>query len=81
MINRRTSVYETVFSNVGSYIYNMRLSKRRVKAVRQYLVDGEISIKRIKLDWKGESSPESFGTTKEARAQNRRVEFKDISDK
>ena len=64
--------------DVGSYIYNMRLSKRRVKAVRKYLVDGGISIKRIKLEWKGESVEKSPGAT---RAQNRRVEFKDISDK
>lgn len=62
--------------NVGTDAYNMKLSRRRANAVRDYLVAGGISPKRITAEGFGESHPVASNDTADGRAQNRRVELR-----
>lgn len=62
--------------SVGSEAYNMALSIRRAEAVRNYLVKGGISPKRIKVEGFGESNPVASNATADGRAQNRRTELR-----
>ncbi len=59
----------------GSEVYNLKLSKRRAAAVRQYLIGAGIAPDRMTSVGLGESQPLIPDTTPEARAANRRVEF------
>jgi outer membrane protein OmpA-like peptidoglycan-associated protein len=61
--------------NVGKASLNLKLSNDRVAAVKKYLVDKGIDVKRIKGKGYGGTKPISPGTTEEARRLNRRVEF------
>lgn len=61
--------------STGPANYNMGLSQRRAEAVRNYLVDQGIPAAHMSLDWKGETQPIAPNTTREGRAQNRRVEI------
>jgi outer membrane protein OmpA-like peptidoglycan-associated protein len=60
----------------GSDDYNMDLSKRRAKTVRDYVVNGGINEKRVESNGFGESRPLVKETTEAARAMNRRVEMR-----
>jgi outer membrane protein OmpA-like peptidoglycan-associated protein len=60
--------------DVGAESYNLNLSERRARAVRDYLVDAGVSADIISTRGYGKSSPRVAGTTDEARAKNRRVE-------
>ncbi len=62
--------------SVGTDAYNMKLSQRRAQAVRDYLVAGGISPKRITAEGFGESQPVASNDTADGRAQNRRVELR-----
>lgn len=42
---------------IGSEKYNMKLSERRAKAVRDYLVSQGVEPNRLEVAWKGESEP------------------------
>ncbi|MCU0437931.1 MAG: OmpA family protein [Raineya sp.] len=53
---------------------NMKLSKKRVNVVKNYLVNKGISGKRIELKWYGGTRPLIKGETEEERKTNRRVE-------
>jgi len=59
----------------GSASYNKKLSDRRAKAVRQYLVDRGISPSRVDATGFGEERPVDEREVAEAWDQNRRVEF------
>ncbi len=59
----------------GTEEYNMNLSRDRVNAVKQYLVDGGISNSRITTRAYGETRPLVSGETQHAQDMNRRVEF------
>ncbi|HEX8316141.1 MAG TPA: OmpA family protein [Flavisolibacter sp.] len=60
----------------GDDTKNLDLSKRRAAAVKQALVkDFGIEENRMQTDGFGESKPVSANTTKEGKAQNRRVEL------
>lgn len=61
--------------NRGSATDNMALSKRRSKAVSDYLGFRKINTQRIKTYGKGESQPKTTNETEEGRFKNRRVEF------
>lgn len=61
--------------DVGSKEYNQRLSERRAKAVRDYLVKAGIDPGIISTKGFGKSNPLVKGDSKEARAKNRRVEI------
>lgn len=64
--------------NVGSAAYNMKLSERRAKAVKDYAVNKGIDSKRISVKGFGLTKPATSNDTEEGRAQNRRVELTPI---
>ena len=68
--------------NVGSDRYNMKLSKKRAKAVKKYLVDRGIAKDRFELHWFGKSDPinPADPDPEKAKAQNRRVEIKELEN-
>ncbi len=59
--------------NTGSAGYNKRLSDRRAAAVRTYLQNNGISVKRLKTIGHGLDNPVAPNDTPEGRAKNRRV--------
>ncbi|PWT89186.1 MAG: hypothetical protein C5B55_11800 [Blastocatellia bacterium] len=67
----------------GGINYNRELSQRRADAVIRYLVESHnIPLRRIVTPFGyGESNPVADNTTKEGRAQNRRVEIKLLVNK
>lgn len=60
----------------GSDAYNLRLSRERANAVRDYLISQGVEAARLRAEGHGETRPVADNTTEEGRAQNRRVEFK-----
>ncbi len=58
----------------GPDAYNRKLSERRARAVKNYLVDKGLPADRIFTDGKGEKQPVATNKTREGRAKNRRVE-------
>lgn len=62
--------------NTGSEQYNLRLSERRAKAVKDYLTANGIGSSRLQVKGFGESNPISDNNTREGRSLNRRIEFK-----
>jgi len=60
--------------NVGNPRQNQRLSDRRAKAVRQYLVDHGIDEGRVEAVGLGDTEPLAPNDTEEGRARNRRIE-------
>ncbi len=60
----------------GAYEYNEDLSQRRADSVKQWLVEHGIEESRLRARGYGESRPLVNDTTDEARARNRRVEFR-----
>lgn len=62
----------------GSDEYNLDLSKKRVQAVRDYVINGGIANNRVEMTGFGESKPLAVGTSEDARATNRRVEMRVI---
>jgi len=61
--------------SVGSDDYNYALSIRRAKAVAQYLSLKGISINRLRIRGRGETSPRVGNDTSDNRRLNRRVEI------
>ena len=61
--------------NIGSDRFNLRLSKERAQAIKEYLVDRGVTADRIMVDGKGMREPLNNNTTEEERALNRRVEL------
>lgn len=59
----------------GSDAYNLDLSRRRARAVFDFLRAGKIAAARLRSHGEGEGSPIATNQTAEGRAQNRRVEF------
>lgn len=60
----------------GSDQYNMALSKRRAKAVRDALIQFGVSPSRLSTEGKGESEPIASNRTAEGMALNRRTEVR-----
>ncbi len=60
--------------SVGSDAYNMKLSLRRAKAVKAFLVSKGIQASRVFIEGKGERQPIGDNHSREGRAKNRRVE-------
>jgi outer membrane protein OmpA-like peptidoglycan-associated protein len=58
----------------GSNAYNMKLSDRRVKAVKDALVAGGISADRIRTIAQGEANRNCMEMTEDCFQKNRRVE-------
>ncbi len=61
--------------SIGSEAYNMGLSDRRARAVKNHLVMKGIKASRMTTKGFGESDPVAENSTDEGRAQNRRVDF------
>ena len=69
--------------SIGTDAYNQKLSERRAKSVKEYMVAKGIPAAKITTLGKGETQPVATNKTKEGRAKNRRVdiEFKGVSQK
>lgn len=62
--------------NVGTAEYNLKLSRQRAQAVKDYLMGKGIPPERLDVKGLGLSSPLVPNDTEENRARNRRVEFR-----
>ena len=65
----------------GSDAYNMKLSMRRAKAVKAFLVSKGIPESRVFVEGKGERNPIADNHTKDGRAKNRRVDIEVVGTK
>ena len=61
--------------DVGTEVYNSRLSKRRADAVGNALKAAGVSASRLIIHWYGETQPIVENNSDENRALNRRVQF------
>jgi OOP family OmpA-OmpF porin len=61
--------------NVGSDDYNMDLSRKRAKAVHDYLIRLGVNPNNLSYSYYGASQPLTDNDTEEGRTTNRRVEF------
>ena len=59
----------------GSDAYNMKLSKQRAEAVRNFLISRGVAADRLTAKGYGESQPVADNATEEGRFKNRRVEL------
>ena len=62
----------------GDAQQNVRLSRLRAEAVRQYLVDRGVAPQRLVAQGYGSTRPRAQGNTAAAHAQNRRVELRPL---
>ncbi|MFT5445558.1 MAG: OOP family OmpA-OmpF porin [Gammaproteobacteria bacterium] len=66
--------------STGKANYNLGLSERRAKSVRDYLVKKGASASQLRsVNGFGEEDPVASNRTKQGRAQNRRVEIKPVN--
>ncbi|MCS7036593.1 MAG: OmpA family protein [Saprospiraceae bacterium] len=61
--------------NIGTVNYNLWLSRKRAKAVWQFLLDSGIAAERLQYRGEGKAKPIAPNDTETGRFQNRRVEF------
>ncbi|MFO7556920.1 MAG: OmpA family protein, partial [Desulfobacterales bacterium] len=61
--------------NIGSAAYNMPLSEKRAKAVKDYFVSRGVDPKQLPTKGFGFTKPAAGNDTNEGRAKNRRVEL------
>ena len=61
--------------NVGSDLYNQKLSKNRANTIYSYLVKQKISSERINVESYGKNKPVANNSTNQGKALNRRVEI------
>lgn len=61
--------------NIGGELYNLELSKKRAKAVADFLIAEGVDRKRIVSNGMGMKNPKADNNTQEGRDLNRRVEF------
>ncbi|MDZ7594823.1 MAG: OmpA family protein [Thiobacillus sp.] len=61
--------------SMGSDAYNMRLSKQRAEAVRNFLISRGVAADRLTAKGYGEAQPVADNATEEGRFKNRRVEL------
>ena len=60
--------------NIGSDLYNQRLSERRASSVKNYLASNDVRRSRLTARGYGETAPVESNASADGRAQNRRVE-------
>ena len=60
---------------IGSEEYNLELSVKRAKAIKNYLVDRGVKSSNISIEGYGKQNPIANNATAAGRAKNRRVEF------
>lgn len=63
---------------VGTDEYNIGLSERRAKAIKDYFKSRGIEPEKLEIDFKGESQPVDSNSTSEGKQRNRRVDFRFI---
>ncbi|QBQ53251.1 OmpA family protein [Nitrosococcus wardiae] len=68
-------IIEGYTDSIGSAAYNQRLSQLRAESAMNYLVSQGVEQSRLKAVGYGEKRPIATNSTKEGRAQNRRVEL------
>ena len=61
--------------SLGSQSYNLTLSQKRARTVRDYLISRGVAANRLQAEGYGEFNPVAENETEEGRAKNRRVEF------
>ncbi|MGE0561103.1 MAG: DUF5723 family protein [Flavobacteriales bacterium] len=61
--------------NVGKASNNLKLSKLRATAVKNFLVENEVDASRFEVLWFGHTKPIESNKTPEGRQKNRRVEM------
>ncbi|MGV8880054.1 MAG: OmpA family protein [Sphingobacteriaceae bacterium] len=61
--------------NIGAYVYNWNLSKKRADAVKAYLKSKGADIGRVAATEFGDTKPVASNKTAEGRQKNRRVEM------
>ena len=61
---------------VGTDQYNMGLSERRAKAIKDYFLSRGIVQEKLEIDFKGKRMPVDTNKTQEGKQRNRRVDFK-----
>jgi len=61
--------------NTGTESHNLKLSANRAQAVAEYLIESNISEKRISFEGFGSSKPVASNETEGGRSKNRRVEI------
>ena len=61
--------------SVGDANYNLNLSQDRADTVRNYLASQQVDINRLTSQGFGETDPIATNSTREGRAQNRRITF------
>ncbi|MDQ1315720.1 MAG: Membrane protein [Pseudomonadota bacterium] len=61
--------------SMGSDAYNMRLSRQRAEAVRNFLISRGVAANRLTAEGYGEAQPVADNATEEGRFKNRRVEL------
>ncbi|MCX2681371.1 OmpA family protein [Galbibacter sp. EGI 63066] len=59
----------------GADAYNMSLSEKRAKSVRDYLISQGVASSRLTTKWYGEVQPKYDNSTEVGRSKNRRVEL------
>ncbi len=64
----------------GAESYNQTLSGERAESVRQYLISKGVEGSRLSAEGFGESQPLASNDTAEGRADNRRVEFRLVTE-
>jgi OOP family OmpA-OmpF porin len=67
--------------SIGPRDYNQKLSEKRAQAVKSFLVSEGLPANKIRAEGEGELQPVATNTTKEGRAQNRRVTIEVIGSK
>ena len=60
---------------IGSEGYNLDLSVKRAKSIKNYLVDKGVKTSNISIEGYGKQNPIANNATAAGRAKNRRVEF------
>ena len=62
--------------DTGTHEWNQRLSEKRARSTMQFLIKKGVKAKRLEYHGFGDTKPLSADRTEEARAANRRVEFR-----
>ena len=77
-LRRRSDLTVTIAGhtdNRGSDAYNLRLIRRRARAVKNWLVKNGVGASRMRTAGYGETKPTADNKTEKGRALNRRTDF------